>query len=122
MQVTATTGDGDSQWSLPGAGATLDLALSVSSEQDAVTEGEVAVFIVTLSQETPVKFDIEYAWVGDFGKTTLQTVQVLDGTMWRLHVPTIVGSTDQNGSVTATIRSMNACCQGRRKTVPLGCR
>ena len=58
VQVTATTSDGDSQWSLPGAGATLDLALSVSSEQDAVTEGEVAVFIVTLSQETPVKFDV----------------------------------------------------------------
>ena len=108
VMVQASNADGDSGFSEPTTGSTLDLAASIAADQSAVTEGESIIFTLTLSRATPTQVELQYAWVGDFGTSTNETIQTTTSKVSTVTVSTNIGTTSQPGSLTARIKPADA--------------
>ena len=110
VEVLATNSVGDSTFSSPGTGSTLDLIASVTASPTEITEGDYVTFTVTLSRSSPTLIDVDLnlTWVGDFGTQDSAIVRILTGTTSTVIIATTAGTSVQAGSITATIADSTA--------------
>ena len=106
FQLKAHNSDGASRWSATAAASTLNLIATITSNQPSITEGNPAIFTISLSRDETVTVALEYVWSDSHGTATRNTVTFSSSDSQTISIPTTATGTD--GNLTVAISPSNA--------------